>query len=95
MPQRSRHGLRLRNVVRKFLQGNKSAPQGKKGKMENELMLATEKWLNYECEYILPSFGFAEAIGFDLRKAVSDSPGKNFTVYGPCWDKHYLIKAAV
>jgi hypothetical protein len=45
--------------------------------VENELMFAVEKWRKYEREYILPSFTFAEAIGFDLRKAVSENPGKN------------------
>ena len=51
--------------------------RGKGRKMVDELMLANEKWRTYEREYILPSFAFAEAIGFDLRKAVSDNPGKN------------------
>ena len=38
---------------------------------------ATEKWVGYERDFILPAFKFAESIGFDLQKAVSDNPGKN------------------
>ena len=40
-------------------------------------MFATEKCRKCEREYILPAFNFADSIGFDLRKAVVENPGKN------------------
>jgi hypothetical protein len=38
---------------------------------------AAEKWMGYERDFILPAFKFAESIGFDLHKAVTENPGKN------------------
>lgn len=38
------------------------------------------KWRDYEEQFILPCFTWAEEVGFDLRKAVSDNPGKNCVV---------------
>ena len=45
--------------------------------MELDAILNAEKLRNYEREYILPAFAFAEAIGFDLRQAVAGNPGNN------------------
>jgi hypothetical protein len=36
-----------------------------------------KKWWDYEQEYILPAFEWAEECGIDLRAAVSANPGKN------------------
>jgi hypothetical protein len=38
---------------------------------------ATDKWMRYEVEYILPSFGYAAEMGVDLRGLVLHAPGKN------------------
>lgn len=42
-----------------------------------ELARASSKWRGYEREYVLPPFKWAEEIGFDLRAAVRNNPGKN------------------
>lgn len=63
----------------KFAHENQAVIGGAKGNMNTDTLLrfADEKWRLYEREYILPAFSFAEAIGFDLQKAVFDNPGKN------------------
>lgn len=38
---------------------------------------ANEKWTSYEQDYILPAFDFSDKIGFDLKRAISNSSGKN------------------
>lgn len=45
--------------------------------LQESLALATRKWTEYEQEYILPCFVWAERLGFDLRVLVSENPGKN------------------
>ena len=35
------------------------------------------KWTEYEQKYILPTFQWAEEMGFDLRKLLADNPGQN------------------
>lgn len=42
-----------------------------------ELRLATKKWQDYEREYILPAFQWAEAAGIDLKELVSIRAGHN------------------
>ena len=36
-----------------------------------------QKWREYERDYILPCFQWANEYGIDLRKLVRDNPGKN------------------
>ena len=38
---------------------------------------AERKWQEYERDYILPCFRWAEESGLDLRKAVAENPGRN------------------
>lgn len=45
--------------------------------LEREIECSNHKWRMYEEEYILPAFKWATEIGFDLRQAVADNPGKN------------------
>jgi hypothetical protein len=35
------------------------------------------KWREYEREFILPQFDWAESVGIDLQALVRDNPGKN------------------
>jgi hypothetical protein len=35
------------------------------------------KWREYERDFILPQFEWAESVGIDLRALVRDNPGKN------------------
>lgn len=37
----------------------------------------SQKWQEYEAEYVLPTFEWATAIGHDLHEAVKNNPGKN------------------
>lgn len=45
--------------------------------LAEELAIANKKWIQYEQEYILPCFGWAQEEGIDLRQLVKDNPGKN------------------
>ncbi len=36
-----------------------------------------KKFREYEDEYVLPTFKWAEELGYDLREAVKNNPGKN------------------
>ena len=38
---------------------------------------AERKWQEYERDYILPCFRWAEELGYDLHQAVRDNPGRN------------------
>jgi len=38
---------------------------------------AERKWQEYERDYILPCFKWAEESGLDLHKAVAENPGRN------------------
>jgi hypothetical protein len=47
--------------------------------LELKLEYANKKWQDYERDHILPTFVWATEVDFDLRKAVSASPGRNCT----------------
>lgn len=38
---------------------------------------AERKWQEYERDYILPCFKWAEELGYDLHEAVRENPGRN------------------
>lgn len=38
---------------------------------------AVNKWQEYERDYILPCFGWARELGWDLEEMVRDNPSKN------------------
>lgn len=49
-------------------------------KLDSALLQISEerrKYLEIEREYVLPLFGLATELGFDLSQAVRDNPGKN------------------
>lgn len=45
--------------------------------IKDEVIRLTQKWQEYERDYILPMFRISEARGFDLQRAVLDNPGRN------------------
>ncbi|HTG95766.1 MAG TPA: hypothetical protein VL866_24410 [Pyrinomonadaceae bacterium] len=46
-------------------------------RLKGEVERLTAKYREYEQNYILPCFRWADEIGFDLREAVKDNTGKN------------------
>jgi hypothetical protein len=46
-------------------------------RLNTQLQYAKDKWQRYEDEFILPTFKWARQVGFDLQRAVRESPGDN------------------